>query len=124
MHSSTELTISSAKLTGNNLVVFLSDGRVVFYPIAGMTWITDAPKDKQQDFTVTEWEIYWNQIDDGITLEHILSPKPRVDFTQDKAPNWEKVYEVVEKHKASSHSDKKRNCSLAPKGEFGPEQSG
>ena len=98
MHSSTELTITSAKLTGNNLVVFLSDGRVVFYPIAGMTWITDAPKEKQQDFTVTEWEIYWNQIDDGLTLDHILSPDPRVDFTKEKAPNWEKFHEVIEKY--------------------------
>lgn len=98
MHSSTELTISSAKLTGNNLVVFLSDGRVVFYPLTGMTWITNAPADQQQDFTVTEWEIYWNQIDDGLTLEHILSAKPRVDFTKEKAPNWEKLQEVVASH--------------------------
>jgi hypothetical protein len=107
MLSSTELTISSAKLTGNNLVIFLSDGRVIFYPIAGMTWITDASQEKQQDFTVTEWEIYWNQIDDGLTLEHILSPNPRVDFMQEKAPNWEKMYEVVGKYKASAHSETK-----------------
>ncbi len=106
MHSSTELMISSAKLTGNNLVVFLSDGRVVFYPITGMTWITDAPKEKQQDFTVTEWEIYWNQIDDGLTLEHILSPNPRVDFTQEKAPNWEKFQEVVSHYKGSGAESK------------------
>ena len=105
MRSSTELTISSAKLTGNNLVVFLSDERVVFYPIGGMTWITDAPKEKQQDFTVTEWEIYWNQIDDGLTLEHILSPNPRVDFTQEKTPNWEKFHEVVAKYKGNEQPE-------------------
>lgn len=109
MHSSSDLTITSAKLTGNNLVVFLSDGRVVFYPIAGMTWITDAPPNQQLDFTVTDWEIYWNQIDDGLTLEHILSPKPRVDFTKEKAPNWEKLQEVLAVHQKKSSRKPQKN---------------
>jgi len=95
MHSSPELTITSAILAGSNLVVFLSDGRIILYPMTGMTWITEAPLEDQQDFVVTEWEIYWNQIDDGLALEHILSPKPRVDFTVEKPPNWEQFQKVL-----------------------------
>ena len=87
MHSSPKLTISSATLNGNNLTVFLNDGRIIIYPITGMTWITAAPPEQQQDFSVTEWDIYWQQIDDGLTLEHILSPKHRVDFTKQQSPN-------------------------------------
>ena len=96
MHSSPELTITNAILTGDNLIVFLSDGRIIIYPLVGMNWIISAPPEEQQDFTVTEWEIFWQQIDDGITLEHILSPKPRIDFTIEKSPNWEKFQRVLE----------------------------
>lgn len=99
MDSSHELSIRQATLADENLVVTLSDGRIIIYPLHGMSWITNAPLEKKLDFTVAEWEIYWNQIDDGLTLEHILSPKPRVDFTVEKAPNWEKFQEVIAKAK-------------------------
>ena len=89
MHSSPELKIVNALLEGDKIAIYLSDGRIVIYPLVGMTWITEAAPEQQQDFTVTEWEIYWNQIDDGLTLEHILSPKSRVDFAVEKLPNWE-----------------------------------
>jgi len=95
MRSSFELTIKDAKLEGDKLVISLSDGRIVVYPLTGMTWITEAPSDQQRDFKVTEWEIYWNQIDDGLTLEHILSPRPKVDFTVEKPPNWKRFREVL-----------------------------
>lgn len=101
MHSFPELTISNATLKGDKLTVSLNDGRIVIYPLAGMTWITKAASQEQQDFTVTDWEIYWNQIDDGLTLEHILSPRPRVDFTLNK-PNWERFREVVQAHRHTS----------------------
>jgi len=104
MHSSPELTLTSATLTGSNLFVFLSDGRIVIYPIAGMTWITEASQEKQQDFEVTEWEIYWNQIDDGLTLERILSPKPRIDFVFEKAPNWEQFQAALTTHQGEQES--------------------
>lgn len=104
MHSSLELTIEDTRLEDNKLVISLSDGRIVIYPLTGMTWITEAPLEQQQDFTVTEWEIYWNEIDDGLTLEHILSSRPRVDFTVEKPPNWERFREVVAAYTHRVHS--------------------
>jgi hypothetical protein len=98
---SLELKIVDAKLEEDKLIVCLSDGRIVIYPLTGMTWITEAPKEQQQDFTVTDWEIYWNQIDDGLTLEHILSPRPCVDFRVKGAPNWEAFRKVVAAHQVS-----------------------
>ena len=95
MHSSPELTISSASMEEHNLTVNLSDGRIIIYPITGIPWISTASPEKQQNFTVTEWDIYWDEIDDGLTLEHILSPKPLIDFTEQKNPNWERLQEVL-----------------------------
>jgi len=95
MHFFPELTISNATLKSEKLTVTLSDGRIVIYPLSGMTWITKASFEKREDFTITDGEIYWNQIDDGLTLEHLLSPKPKVDFTVVKHPNWKRFLEVV-----------------------------
>lgn len=102
MRSSLELTIKDAVLQENSLKVELSDGRVIIYPLDGMTWITDTSLDVQQDFTVSDWEIYWNQIDDGLTLEHLLLPYPRVDFLQEPAPNWERLESVIRKREAEN----------------------
>lgn len=97
MHSLIELKIINAVLDGLKLIVYLNDGRIVIYPMAGMDWITDASEEVRSTFTVDEWEIYWEAIDDGLTLEHILSPKPRVDFTLEPSPNWKNFQIVVDK---------------------------
>jgi len=99
MRSSRELKIIDATLEDSQLIVYLSDGRIVLYPLAGMTWITEASGEQKQDFTVSDWEVFWNQIDDGITLEHILSDKPRADFTIEKAPNWERFRNAIAAHR-------------------------
>jgi hypothetical protein len=91
-----ELKITNAFLESDKIAVYLNDGRIVIYPLTGMSWITEATFEQQQDFVVTDWEIYWNQIDDGLTLEHILSPKPRVDFTIEKHPNWDAFRKLLE----------------------------
>jgi len=97
MHSLIELKIINAVLDGLKLIVYLNDGRIIIYPMAGMDWITDAPEEVRSTFTVDEWEIYWEAIDDGLTLEHILSPKPRVDFTVEPAPNWHNFQVVIDR---------------------------
>ena len=110
MSRDASLTITNAILEGDKLTVFLSDERIVIYPLAGMTWITEASLESQQDFTVTEWEIYWNQIDDGLTLERILSPQPRVDFTAEQPPNWERFRQVLAEHQDGSEREAKRSA--------------
>ena len=97
MHSLIELEIINAVLDGLKLIVYLNDGRIIIYPMAGMDWITDASEDQRSAYTVDEWEIYWEAIDDGLTLEHILSPKPRVDFTVEPAPNWQNFQVINDK---------------------------
>ena len=102
MYSSSELGITRAQFKDEELIVTLNDGRIIVYPLRGMAWITGATPAQQQDFTVTEWEVYWNQLDDGITLEHLLSPKPRVDFTVERLPNWKAFYGVLAKYRSES----------------------
>ena len=106
MRTSPELSIISATLRENNLTISLSDGRIINYPITGMSWITAAPPEQQQDFEVTEWEIYWRQIDDGLTLERILSSEPRIDFTVRQLPNWERFQEVIATRQERPHLSK------------------
>jgi hypothetical protein len=47
MHIFPELTISNATLKSEKLTVTLSDGRIVIYPLSGMTWITKAVSEKR-----------------------------------------------------------------------------
>lgn len=107
MRSSIELKIIDALLEDSRLLVYLSDGRIIVYPLDGMTWITEVNEKQKADFTVTDWEIYWNQIDDGLTLEHILSSRPRVDFTVEKHPNWERFRKII-----AAHQDERKTKAL------------
>jgi hypothetical protein len=58
------------------LTVALSDGRIVFFPCAEMKWLANAAPEQQQDFSIESdgYGVWWQELDDGIALHHILSP--------------------------------------------------
>ncbi|GAB4579715.1 MAG: hypothetical protein Fur0022_24540 [Anaerolineales bacterium] len=41
-----------------------------------MKWLTQATPEQQQDFEIESdgYGVWWNKLDDGIALHHILSP--------------------------------------------------
>ncbi len=78
MDSLPDTRITSAFFINNMLTVAMSDGRIVIYPCQQMTWLINATPEQQQDFAVESdgYGVWWHELDDGIALHHILSPKP------------------------------------------------
>jgi hypothetical protein len=76
MDSFPDIRITNAFFANNTLTVALSDGRIIFYPCAEMTWLVDAAPEQQQDFCIEPdgYGVWWHKLDDGIALHHILSP--------------------------------------------------
>jgi len=62
----------------NILFITLSDGREVSLPIDQMgwlKWLVKATADQRAKWTIEPggYAIYWEELDDGIELEHLLS---------------------------------------------------
>ena len=70
------IKITNAFFANNMLTVALSDGRIVFFPCADMTWLVNAASEQQQDLEIESdgYGVWWQSLDDGIALHHILSP--------------------------------------------------
>jgi hypothetical protein len=78
MDSLSNTSIVSAFFTNNLLTVALNDGRIIIFPCHTMSWLIDATPEQQQDFNIESdgYGIWWNELDDGIALHHILSTTP------------------------------------------------
>jgi hypothetical protein len=69
--------IVNAFFNNNLLTVALNDGRIIIFPCHEMNWLTQATPERQQDFKIESdgYGVWWKELDDGIALHHILSPK-------------------------------------------------
>ena len=78
MDSFPDTYITSAFFANNALTVAMSDGRIVIYPCQQINWLMNATRSQQQDFDVESdgYGVWWHELDEGIALHHILSPKP------------------------------------------------
>lgn len=76
MDSLPNTRIVSALFTNNLLTVALDDGRIIIFPCSGLKWLVQATPEQQQDFSIESdgYGVWWNELDDGIALHHILSP--------------------------------------------------
>ncbi len=76
MDSFPNIQITNAFFANNMLTVALSDGRIVFFPCAEMAWLVNATPEQQQNFSIESdgYGVWWQELDDGIALHHILSP--------------------------------------------------
>ena len=76
MDSFPNIRITGAFFANKMLTVALSDGRIIFFPGADMTWLVNATSEQQQDFSIESdgYGVWWHGLDDGIALHHILSP--------------------------------------------------
>jgi hypothetical protein len=68
--------IINAFYNNNLLTVALNDGRIIIFPCAAIQWLTQASLEQQTDFHIESdgYGIWWEQLDDGIALHHLLSP--------------------------------------------------
>jgi hypothetical protein len=70
--------ITDAFFANNTLTVALNDGRIILFPCIGMKWLMTATPEQQRDFNIESdgYGVWWNELDDGIALHHILNPAP------------------------------------------------
>ena len=81
-----ETKILSAFFNLNLLTVSLNDGRIIIFPCHKIDWLATATPEQQQDFEIESdgYGIWWNILDDGIALHHLLSPLISPNSTQEK----------------------------------------
>ncbi len=73
-----DVQITNAFFANNVLTIGLNDGRIIHFPCTSMTWLSDATPERQKDYAIESdgYGVWWNELDDGIALHHILSPSP------------------------------------------------
>ncbi len=76
-----QVQAKNVRFEGNTLYILLSDGREISIPIDQMEWLkwlTKATKEQRSKWTIEPggFAIYWEELDDGIEIEHLLSLQP------------------------------------------------
>lgn len=72
------------RFEGNILHILLSDGREISLPIDRidwLKWLAEATPEQRAKWTIEPggFAIYWEDMDDGIEIQHLLSMQPLVN---------------------------------------------
>ena len=75
------VTVTDVQFEGNLLHVYLSDGRQVSLPLEGVSWLdwlSSATPEQRADWSIEPGgcAIYWENLDDGIEIVHLLGLQP------------------------------------------------
>lgn len=73
-----QVAATGVSFADHNLQVTLSDGRIVSVPmenIPWLQWLAQAPDSKRENWSIEPggFAIYWDDLDDGIEVEHLLA---------------------------------------------------
>ncbi|MBI4594764.1 MAG: DUF2442 domain-containing protein [Candidatus Tectomicrobia bacterium] len=79
-----QVQIIAVRFNGSLLFISLSDGREISVPLDKMKWLkwlAIATPEQQAKWTIEPggFAVYWEELDDGIELCHLLGQKP-LDF--------------------------------------------
>ena len=79
----TQVQAKKLRFEDNLLFILLSDGREISLPIDRMEWLqwlTKATPEQRARWIIEPggFAIYWEDLDDGIEIEHVLSMQPLV----------------------------------------------
>ena len=71
----------SVRFEGNILRILLSDGREISLPVDQMEWLkwlANATVEQRAKWTIEPggFAVYWEELDDGFEIEHLLSLQP------------------------------------------------
>ena len=68
----------SVRFAGDMLYIRLSDGREIGVPLDHYKWLADATSEQKSHWTIepTGFAVYWEELDDGIELVHLLDEHP------------------------------------------------
>jgi hypothetical protein len=77
----TQVQAKSLRFENNSLHILLSDGREISLPIDRMDWLSWLAKARPEQRAKWSIEpggfaIYWEELDDGIEIMHLLSMQP------------------------------------------------
>jgi Protein of unknown function (DUF3532). len=68
--------IESAKVTAEELIVTLRDGRTIHVPLSWFSFLANTTPQQRQNFQARHHAIDWPELDDGVSLETILLGRP------------------------------------------------
>jgi hypothetical protein len=68
-------TFTKAKVTDNQVGFWLNDGREIWIPLEWSLLLQGASSEQRQHFTVSAYNIFWEDIDEIIGVENILYGK-------------------------------------------------
>lgn len=76
-----ELAAVGVRFDGDRLFVELSDGREIGVPFArwpSLAWLARATPEQRGRWRIEPggWAVYWDELDDGLEVEHLLMPRP------------------------------------------------
>ena len=76
-----QVQAKSVRFEGDIIHVLLSDGRdisVSLHQFDWLKWLANAPQEKREKWSIEPngYAIYWDDLDDGIEVEHLLSMQP------------------------------------------------
>ena len=76
-----QVQAKNIRFEGNTLHIALSDGREMSLPLnqfEWLNWLANATLEQRTKWTIEPngFAIYWDELDDGIEIEHLLSVQP------------------------------------------------
>jgi len=79
----TQVQAKGLRFEGHVLYILLSDGREVSLPIDQMNWLKwldKATPEQRAKWSIEPggFAVYWEELDDGIEIQHLLSMQPLV----------------------------------------------
>ncbi len=80
---SLQVQAKDVRLDANILHITLSDGREISLPLerfSWLKWLANATPEQRAKWKIepSGFAIYWDELDDGIEVEHLLSMNPLV----------------------------------------------
>ena len=77
----TMVSATAVSFTGNTLHVTLNDGRTISVPlekIEWLAWLAQATLEQRQAWEIEPggYAVYWNSLDDGVEVAHLLAMQP------------------------------------------------
>lgn len=71
------LSILSLKISSNELIATISDGRMISIPIAWFSRLANAPIEKLRNFEISPsgYGIHWPELDEDISIRSFLNPE-------------------------------------------------
>ena len=64
------------ELTADKVCVTTRDGRIVSVPLDWFPWLRDATPAQRADYDLYEDSVYFNQLDEGFSMEPVLFGNP------------------------------------------------